>query len=91
MATTAAAAATKLHLIKGDRHLFSTSDDSAVIRQIVATHSPDGRDVDTRPLMRLIEDILRRATPTVVVAVDIYRRLFVRLNHFVLDLMSLSW
>ncbi|KAG6490651.1 hypothetical protein ZIOFF_051961 [Zingiber officinale] len=63
MATTTA----KLHLIKSDRHLFSASDDSAVIKQIVATHSPDGRDVDTRPLMHLIEDILRRATPTVVV------------------------
>ncbi|XP_074576161.1 protein SIEVE ELEMENT OCCLUSION B-like [Curcuma longa] len=66
--TTTAAAATKLQLIKSDRHLFSASDDSAVIKQIVATHSPDGRDVDTRPLMHIIEDILRRATPTVVVS-----------------------
>ncbi|WOL12795.1 hypothetical protein Cni_G21563 [Canna indica] len=67
MATsTPAATAAKMHLIKGDRHLFAAADDSAVMKQIVATHSPDGREVDTQPLLRLIEDILQRATPTVV-------------------------
>lgn len=67
MASTAAAAATKMHLIKGDRHLYAKSDDSVVVKQILATHSPDGRDVDTRPLLKLVEDILQRATPTVIV------------------------
>ncbi|RWW13681.1 hypothetical protein GW17_00022583 [Ensete ventricosum] len=67
MASTAAAAATKMHLIKGDRHLYAKSDDSVVVKQILATHSPDGRDVDVRPLLQLVEDILQRATPTVIV------------------------
>ncbi|CAL9165348.1 unnamed protein product [Musa hybrid cultivar] len=67
MASTAAAAATKMHLIKGDRHLYAKSDDSLVVKQILATHSPDGRDIDTMPLLKLVEDILQRATPTVIV------------------------
>lgn len=67
MASTAAAAATKMHLIKGDRHLYAKSDDSVVVKQILATHSPDGRDIDTMPLLKLVEDILQRATPTVIV------------------------
>ncbi|KAK1289203.1 hypothetical protein QJS10_CPB18g00534 [Acorus calamus] len=58
----------KMQLIKSERHLFSSSDDSMVMRQIIATHSPDGRDIDTRPLLRVIEDVLHHATPTVIVA-----------------------
>ncbi|RZS01010.1 hypothetical protein BHM03_00030810, partial [Ensete ventricosum] len=64
MALTTAA---KTHMIKEDRHLFSSSDDSVVMKQILATHSPDGRDINTRPLLRLVEDVLQRATPTVIV------------------------
>ncbi|KAG6525471.1 hypothetical protein ZIOFF_015427 [Zingiber officinale] len=68
-ATTAVAVPPKLQLIRSDRgaHLFSSSDDKAVMKQIIATHSPDGREIDTRSLLRLVEDILQRATPTVVV------------------------
>ncbi|XP_074590983.1 protein SIEVE ELEMENT OCCLUSION B-like [Curcuma longa] len=67
--TTAVAVPPKLQLIRSDRgaHLFSSSDDKAVMKQILATHSPDGRDIDARSLLRLVEDILQRATPTVVV------------------------
>ncbi|KAK1289855.1 hypothetical protein QJS10_CPB18g00602 [Acorus calamus] len=57
----------KMQLIKSERHLFSSSDDSMVMRQIIATHSPDGRDIDTRPLLHVIEEVLHRATPSVVV------------------------
>ncbi|CAL9092511.1 unnamed protein product [Musa acuminata var. zebrina] len=64
MALTTAA---KTHMIKADRHLFSSSDDSVVMKQILATHSPDGRDINTRPLLRIVEDVLQRATPTVIV------------------------
>ncbi|XP_058092436.1 protein SIEVE ELEMENT OCCLUSION B-like [Magnolia sinica] len=61
-------ASQKLQLIKGERHLFSSSDDNAVTKQIQATHAPDGRDVDVRAIMHVVEDILKRATPTIVVA-----------------------
>ncbi|XP_074563678.1 protein SIEVE ELEMENT OCCLUSION B-like [Curcuma longa] len=58
----------KFQLIKSDRsaHLFASSDDKAVVKQIISTHSPDGREIDTRSLLRLVEDILQRATPTVI-------------------------
>ncbi|MQL74562.1 hypothetical protein Taro_006919 [Colocasia esculenta] len=52
-------------LIKSERHFFSSSDDSAIMKQILATHHPDGRDVDCRPLLNVIEDIFLRSTPTV--------------------------
>lgn len=56
----------RMQLIKGERHLFSSSDDATVMKQILATHAPDGREVEVRPILKLVEDILRRATPTVV-------------------------
>ncbi|WOL11313.1 hypothetical protein Cni_G20075 [Canna indica] len=66
-AAAAPAPAPKMQLMKADRgHLFSASDDTAVMKQILSTHSPDGREIDTRPLLHLVEDILQRATPTVI-------------------------
>lgn len=62
----AAQAAQKM-LIKSERHLFSSSDDAAVLKQILATHAPDSREVDVRPLLHIAEDALRRSTPTVLV------------------------
>jgi Sieve element occlusion N-terminus len=53
--------------LRGERHLFTSSDDSIVMKQIKATHSPDGRDFDIRPLMHVVEDALRRATPITIV------------------------
>ncbi|KAF3337437.1 Protein SIEVE ELEMENT OCCLUSION B [Carex littledalei] len=53
--------------MRGERHMFSSSDDSIMMKQIEATHSPDGRDIDVRPLMRVVEDALRRATPITVI------------------------
>ncbi|KAM0940821.1 putative sieve element occlusion [Dioscorea sansibarensis] len=53
-------------LTKGERHLFSSSDDSVVMKQIAATHSPDGREVDVRPILHIVEDILRRAKPSYI-------------------------
>ena len=44
--------------------MFSSSDDNVMSKQIQATHAPDDREVDVRPLLHLIEDIFKRATPT---------------------------
>ncbi|OAY25625.1 protein SIEVE ELEMENT OCCLUSION B [Manihot esculenta] len=52
-------------LIKGDRLMFSSSDDTAMTNQIQATHSPDGREFDVKPLLQLVEDIFTRAAPTI--------------------------
>ncbi|KAF8390540.1 hypothetical protein HHK36_025067 [Tetracentron sinense] len=52
-------------LIKSDRHMFSTSDDSVMMKQIEATHAPDGREIDAKPLLQLVEDIWRQAKPII--------------------------
>ncbi|XP_031273238.1 protein SIEVE ELEMENT OCCLUSION B-like [Pistacia vera] len=48
-----------------ERHMFSTSDDNAMMKQVQATHAPDGREFAVKPLLYIIEDIFRRATPSV--------------------------
>ncbi|XP_051149411.1 protein SIEVE ELEMENT OCCLUSION B-like isoform X2 [Andrographis paniculata] len=45
-----------------DRHFFS-SDDNALSKQIVATHAPDFEDLDARPVLAIVEDILHLAKP----------------------------
>ncbi|KAF7135501.1 hypothetical protein RHSIM_Rhsim08G0047800 [Rhododendron simsii] len=52
-------------LIKSDRRMIMASDDSVMLKQIQATHNPDGRDIDVKPILNLVEDILSRATMTV--------------------------
>ncbi|KAJ9152817.1 hypothetical protein P3X46_026336 [Hevea brasiliensis] len=49
-------------LIKSDRSMLALSDESSMIKQIQATHAPDGREFDVRPLLNVVEDILNRAT-----------------------------
>lgn len=41
--------------------MFTTSDDAAMIKQILSTHAPDGREVDVKPILHIVEDILNRA------------------------------
>ncbi|XVF85094.1 hypothetical protein PTKIN_Ptkin17bG0090500 [Pterospermum kingtungense] len=41
-----------------DRHMF---DDSVMIMQIISTHTPGGREIDVRPILHIVEDILLRA------------------------------
>lgn len=66
MATSAQPAAVKpssRQLIKRDRGMFSASDDSAMMKQIQATHSPDGRELEVRPILNVIEAILHQVAP----------------------------
>ncbi|KAF2307082.1 hypothetical protein GH714_024738 [Hevea brasiliensis] len=49
---------------RAERHMFSSSDDNAMMKQIQATHAPDGREFAVRPLLHLVEDIFQRAAPT---------------------------
>ncbi|GAV83969.1 hypothetical protein CFOL_v3_27414 [Cephalotus follicularis] len=49
-------------MTKGDRSTFSTPNDSAIAKQIQATHVPDGKEIAVKPILHIIEDILRRAT-----------------------------
>ncbi|KAK6930924.1 Sieve element occlusion, N-terminal [Dillenia turbinata] len=58
---------------RGDRLMFTSSDDSAMMKQILSTHAPDGREFDVKPILHIVEDIFRRAQtqmlPTIVQAV----------------------
>ncbi|XP_056169900.1 protein SIEVE ELEMENT OCCLUSION B-like isoform X3 [Syzygium oleosum] len=48
-------------LIKGgDRSMTTVSDDNMLMKQVVGTHVPDGREVDVELLLHLVEDILKR-------------------------------
>ncbi|KAG6686376.1 hypothetical protein I3842_11G014300 [Carya illinoinensis] len=49
-----------------DRRMFALSDDNALMKQINATHAPDGREVDVKPILQIIGDVFRRATPSLV-------------------------
>lgn len=44
------------------RSMFVSSDENVMMRQIQETHTPDGRHVDVKPLLNIVEDILNRAT-----------------------------
>ncbi|KAI8541390.1 hypothetical protein RHMOL_Rhmol08G0056600 [Rhododendron molle] len=52
-------------LIKSDRSMFMASDDNVMLKQIQATHNPDGRNINIKPILNLVEDILSHATLTV--------------------------
>lgn len=59
-------------MTRGDRGTFLSSDDNVMMKQIVATHTPDGREVDVRPLLQIVEDILNRATLNVDAVAPVY-------------------
>lgn len=49
-------------LIKFDRLKFSMSEDIAMVKQIEATHEPDGLEFDVKHLLHLVEQIFTSAT-----------------------------
>lgn len=66
MASSTAIVPSRMHQqSRGERGLFSSSDDNVMMKQITATHAPDGREFDVKPLLHVIEDIMHRATPAV--------------------------
>ncbi|KVI06803.1 hypothetical protein Ccrd_014842 [Cynara cardunculus var. scolymus] len=42
--------------------IFSATDDNVIMKQVISTHLPDGTDVDVKPLLNIVEDILKHAT-----------------------------
>lgn len=43
------------------------SNDSTMMKAVRASHAPDGRKVDVKPMLRIIDNILLRAAPAIVV------------------------
>ncbi|KAK7350668.1 hypothetical protein VNO77_09528 [Canavalia gladiata] len=41
-----------------ERRMFSTSDDSAMMKQVQTTHAPDGREIDVKPILQIVDEIL---------------------------------
>lgn len=59
-------------LTKSDRWMFSASDDSTMMKQIQATHAPDGREFDVTSIIYIIEDIMRHATPSIDAVLNVH-------------------
>jgi hypothetical protein len=56
---------------KSERNsIFSASDDNVIMKQVIDTHLPDGTDVDIRPLVHIVEEILRHATINATIDAD---------------------
>ncbi|KAI4303814.1 hypothetical protein MLD38_039404 [Melastoma candidum] len=55
---------------RGSHRMFAASDDIAMMKQIQATHAPDGRLVEVKPILNIIESIFHRATPSIVGILD---------------------
>jgi len=45
---------------RATRNIFSASDDTTMTKNIRATHAPDDRHVEVRPLLNVVQDILHR-------------------------------
>ncbi|XVE56681.1 hypothetical protein DITRI_Ditri04bG0030200 [Diplodiscus trichospermus] len=65
MATPVAPPSKSQQLLRSERRMFSASDDTAMMKQIQSTHSPDGREVDVIPILQIIENVLRHITPNI--------------------------
>ncbi|GMJ12500.1 hypothetical protein HRI_004919200 [Hibiscus trionum] len=48
-----------------ERRMFLASDDGALMKQIQSAHSPDGRFIDVKPILRIIDNVLRHLTPNI--------------------------
>ncbi|KAK4423894.1 protein SIEVE ELEMENT OCCLUSION B [Sesamum alatum] len=49
---------------RADRAPNFLSSDDALTKQIVSTHAPDMEDLDVRPVLSIVEDIMRLARPS---------------------------
>lgn len=51
-------------MMKGDRFRF-TSDDNTLLKQVQGTHLPDGRVIEVKPLIHIVEGIFKLADPSI--------------------------
>lgn len=42
--------------------MFSSSDDQVMMKQILAAHAPDGREIPVKLFLQIVEDIFHRVT-----------------------------
>ncbi|BAT79437.1 hypothetical protein LR48_Vigan04g070100 [Vigna angularis] len=56
-----------------ERRMFSTSDDSAMTKQVQTTHAPDGREIDVKPILQIVDEILLRFIARTVEGYEVKR------------------
>ncbi|PPD94444.1 hypothetical protein GOBAR_DD08573 [Gossypium barbadense] len=52
-------------LVRNERRMFVASDDGAMMKQIQSSHAPDGRVVDVKPILQVIENVLHHIIPNI--------------------------
>lgn len=50
-------------MVRRDRGMFAASDDIAMMKQLHATHAPDGRELEIVPILHIIEALMRHVAP----------------------------
>ena len=78
-------------MIRRDRGMFTASDDAAMMKQIQATHAPDGRELEVKPILQIIEALLHHVSPGIdgIVNVCFHSSIFALLAC--LNLIMFSW
>lgn len=54
-----------LQLMKGDSFRFTEPDENTLLKQVQSTHLPDGRAIEVKPLIHIVEGIFKHADPSV--------------------------
>ncbi|KAH1115725.1 hypothetical protein J1N35_009103 [Gossypium stocksii] len=52
-------------LVRNERRMLAASDDGAMMKQIQSTHAPDGRVVDVKPILQVIDNVLHHIIPNI--------------------------
>ncbi|KAJ0771807.1 putative sieve element occlusion [Helianthus annuus] len=61
--------------------IFSASDDNVIMKQVLDTHLPDGTEVDVKPLVNIVEEILKHATIKAAIDVDASTSMVAHTDH----------
>ncbi|KAJ0905722.1 putative sieve element occlusion [Helianthus annuus] len=61
--------------------IFSASDDNVIMKQVLDTHLPDGTEVDVKPLVNIVEEILKHATIKATIDVDASTSMVAHTDH----------
>ncbi|CAL5368385.1 unnamed protein product [Camellia sinensis] len=69
-------------LIKGDRSMLMMPDDNVMMKQIQGTHNPDGREIDVKPILHIVVDILSCATMPVETSIVLGMGVQGHMEHF---------
>ncbi|GLU06114.1 hypothetical protein SLE2022_231720 [Rubroshorea leprosula] len=55
-------ATSKTQTTRSEGHMSSSSDEQIMLKQILSSHAPDGREIAARPILHIVEDIFCRAS-----------------------------